>query len=184
MERTRPFLEINVRGVPLSSYRPSARTSRLLLDCGAVGVAVVTISIFSYYRLQGTPWEIGFWAAFAGIKPVLGATLTAAIEVWSFWALTAVVGAGILTKLDPEIDSFDAFLGGAAGAWMVAYILGQTLGPIGLFRGPVIWILLIAATGWILLTTMQLVMPRLTWGRGMAILAFLLISVGLVPLEL
>ena len=28
---------------------------------------------------------------------------------------------------------------------MAAYVLGQTLGPIGLFRAPVIWLLLIAA---------------------------------------
>ncbi len=184
MERTRPFLEINVRGVPLSSYRPSARTARLLLDCTGVGAAVAVISIFSYYRLQGTPWAIDFSAAFAGMKPVLGSTLPAALAVWSFWALTAAIGAGILTKLDPEIDSFDAFLGGAAGAWVAAYILGQTLGPIGLFRAPVIWILLIGASAWILLTPTRLVMPHLTWGRGMAILAFLLVSVGLIPLEL
>ncbi len=155
-----------------------------MLDCAGVLLALVAISIFSYYRLEGTPWGIDFSSAFAGIRPVLGATFFAALKIWSFWALTTVVGAIILNKLDADIDPFDALLGGAAGAWMAAYILGQALGPIGLFRGPVIWILLIAGIVWIFLTPTRLVMPHLTAGRALALLALILAMVGLVPLQL
>ncbi len=184
MERTRFFQASTDSGVLVATFRLSAPKSRFLRDCAAVLGATVVIAIFSYYRLQGTPWGIDFSAAVAGIRPVFGATFLAAFKIWFFWALTAVVIALVLVKLDPGIDSFDALLGGAAGAWMVAYILGQMLGPIGLFRAPVIWILLIAAGAWVVLSPTRLAMPRLTPGRAMALLAFGLAMVGLVPLQL
>jgi hypothetical protein len=184
MEKTRFFQANTDSGVVVATFQASPRTLRILRDCVGVAAALLAISIFSYYRLLGTPWQIDFSAAFDGIKPVLAATFFAALKIWTFWAITAAVGAGILIKLDPGIDSFDALLGGAAGAWMAAYILGQLLGPIGLFRAPVIWILLLAAMGWILFTPTTFVKPRLTPGRAMAMLALALLMVGLVPLEL
>ena len=168
----------------MATFRTSPESLRLIRDCIGVGVALVAISMFSYYRLLGTPWQIDFSAAVGGISPVFRATFFAALKIWLFWALAAAVGAAIQIKLDPEIDSFDALLGGAAGAWMAAYILGQTLGPIGLFRAPVIWILLIVAGVWIFRTPTRFVMPCLTPGRAMAMLAFVLAMVGLIPLEL
>ena len=184
MERTPLFRATTDGGLVVATFQASPRSLRILRDCAVVGVALVAISMFSYYRLLGTPWQIDFPSAYEGIKPVLGATLFAALKIWTFWAITAAIGAAIQIKLDPEIDSFDALLGGAAGAWMAAYVLGQFLGPIGLFRAPVIWLLMIAAGAWILLTPTRFVMPRLTPGRAMAILALILVMVGLVPLQL
>ena len=184
MEKTRFFRASTDRGVVVATIQVAPRNIRILRDCAGVAAALLIISIFSYYRLLGTPWQIDFSAAFQGIRPVLGATFFAALKIWTFWALTAAVIAGIQLKLDPGIDSFDALLGGVAGAWMAAYILGQVLGPIGLFRAPVIWILLIASGAWIFFTPTQFVMPRLTPGRAMAMLAFALVMVGLIPLQL
>ena len=184
MEKTRFFRATTDGGVVVATFRASPRGLRILRDGAGVALALILISIFSYYRLLGTPWQIDFWAAFEGIRPVLGATFFAALKIWTFWAITAFVGAAVLIKLDPEVDSFDALLGGAAGAWMGAYILGQLLGPIGLFRGPVIWLLLISAGVWIFLAPIRFEMPRLTPGRAMALLALVLVMVGLVPLEL
>ena len=184
MEKTRFFRASTDRGVVVATIQVAPRNIRILRDCAGVAAALLIISIFSYYRLLGTPWQIDFSAAFQGIRPVLGATFFAALKIWTFWALTAAVIAGVQLKLDPGIDSFDALLGGVAGAWMAAYILGQVLGPIGLFRAPVIWILLIASGAWIFFTPTQFVMPRLTPGRAMAMLAFALVMVGLIPLQL
>ncbi len=184
MEKTRFFRAATDSGVVVATLQVSPRNLRILREGAVVGAALAAASIFSYYRLQGTPWQIDFWSAYDGIKPVLAATFFAALKIWSFWALTAAIGAAIVIKLDPEVDSFDALLGGAAGAWMAAYILGEVLGPIGLFRAPVIWLLLIAAIAWILLTPTRFVMPRLTPGRTLTMLAFGLLMVGLVPLQL
>ncbi len=153
-------------------------------DFAIIACALTAITLFSYWRLEGTPWAIDVPFAIDGIKTVFAATIVAALKIWSFWALLTVIGAGILLKLDPEIALFDAILGGASGAWMAAFFLGQMLGPIGLFRAPVIWLLLLAGGAWILSTPRPRVDSRLTAGQALALLAFGLAAVGLVPLEL
>src|SRR5579863_8061281 len=104
MERTPLFRATTDGGVVVATFQASPRSLRILRDCAVVGVALVAISMFSYYRLLGTPWQIDFPSAYEGIKPVLGATLFAALKIWTFWAITAAIGAAIQIKLDPEID--------------------------------------------------------------------------------
>jgi hypothetical protein len=162
----------------------SSRFAQRAIDYAIVAAAFFLITIFSFVRLRGTQWQIDFGATFAGIRPVLGATLLASMKVWSFWALLSAVGAGILLKFDPEIDFFDALLGGACGAWIAAYVLGEVLGPIGLFRAPVIWLLLIAGAAWIIVTPTRGQASRMTVGQTLAMLALGLAVIGLVLLEL
>jgi hypothetical protein len=170
--------------VEASTNRASARVPRAAVEYATIGASLVAITMLSYWRLKGTPWEIDVSAALNGIKPVFGATFLAALKIWTFWALLTAVGAGILLRLDAEIDFFDAILGGASGGWVAAWMLGHLLGPIGLYRAPVIWLLLIAGGAWIVVTPTRVRTSRLTAGQGLALLAFALAAVGLVPLEL
>jgi len=162
----------------------SASVPRIAAEYASIGASLVAITMLAYWRLKGTPWEIDFSATIDGIKPVFGATFLAALKIWTFWALLTVVGAGILLKLDDGIELFDAILGGASGAWAAAWMLGQLLGPIGLFRAPVIWLLLIAAGAWLVITPPRVRASQFTAGQRLALLAFALAAVGLVPLEL
>lgn len=170
--------------VEASTNRASGRVPRAAVEYATIGAALVAITMLSYWRLKGAPWEIDVSAAIAGIKPVFGATFLAALKIWTFWAFLTAVGAGILLRLDAEIDFFDAILGGASGAWVAAWLLGNLLGPIGLFRAPVIWLLLLIAGVWIMATRTRASAPRPTAGQALALLAFGLAALGLVPLEL
>ncbi len=142
------------------------------------------IATLSYIRLKGTPNEIDISAAIEGVRTVFSATFLAAAKIWTCWALLTVIGAGILLRLDDELPFFDAILGGASGGWVAAWILGQMFGPIGLFRAPMIWLLMLAGGAWVLLTPSRPRAMRLTAGQRLALLAFALAAVGLVPLEL
>jgi hypothetical protein len=162
----------------------SARSSRIALDGATVAIGLATIVTLSYWRLENTQWQFNVPYTIEGIKPVFSATLVAALKIWSLWAIMTAIGAAILRRLDSDIDLFDAILGGASGAWMAAYVLGQSLGPIGLFRGPVFWLLLIGAAVWIFMTPARGRSSRFTMGQTLALLAFGLAIVGLLPLEL
>ncbi|HLI80006.1 MAG TPA: hypothetical protein VKV03_08485 [Candidatus Binataceae bacterium] len=161
-----------------------AHAPRVAVEYATIALSLILIAILSYLRLKGTPLEIDFSAAVDGISTVFGATFFAALKIWTCWTLFTIVGAGILLRLDDEMSFFDAILGGAAGGWVAAWILGQILGPIGLFRAPVIWLLLLVCGAGILLTPVRPRASRLTAGQGLALLAFALAAVGLLPLEL
>jgi hypothetical protein len=138
-------------------------------------------------RLEGTPYAISlasFDAAIAGGGNVLRATSWAALKVWIFWIFSAGVLASVVARIDPEISLLDAILAGASGVWVTGYFLGQALGPIRLFRGATIWMLLIA--GIISLRRHRPSIPQgsLTGGQILALLCFALLGVGLLPLQL
>ena len=162
----------------------SSRFAPRAIDYAIVALAFFFATIFSYWRLQGTQWQLDFSSAIAGIKPVFGATMLAAMKLWTLWALLTAVGAGMLLKFDADLGFFDATLGGACVAWIAAYVLGELLGPIGLFRAPMFWILLIAAAIWIFLTPTRGRASRITVGQSLAILALGLAMIGLLPLQL
>jgi len=170
--------------VELDASSMMARIPRVAIDYAIVAGSLVVIALFSYVRLRGTPWEIDVSAAIDGIGTVFSATFFAAVKIWTCWTLFTIVGTGILLRLDDKIPFFDAILGGAAGGWVLAWVLGQIFGPIGLFRGPLIWLLLLAGGGWIFLTAPRPRPSHLTAGQGLALVAFVLAAIGLVPLEL
>src|ERR1700693_1706970 len=104
-----------------SSVKPAAgagqggaRVPRTALDYAIISGALAAVAIFSYIRLKGTPWEIDVSSAIDGISTVFGATIFAALKIWTCWTLFTIVGAGILLRIDDRMSFFDAFLGGAA----------------------------------------------------------------------
>jgi hypothetical protein len=151
---------------------------------GAVGLAVAFIVFMSIRRLTGTDHEIDFRAAFTGAETVFASTGLAALKLWSFWALTAAIVSGLLLQFDPEIDFMDMVLAGAAGVWVIAYFIGQLLGPIRLFRPIVIWLLM--AAGIFQLSRNPPRLPRfsLSFGQKLAFLAIALLAVSMILLQL
>jgi hypothetical protein len=128
----------------LDSVASSIRTGRFIDEWGAIlasAAGTVVLSILAVMRLEGTPYSINIAAAIEGIKPLLPITAIAAIKLWSFWALCSSVVAALILQITPELDLLDALLAGASGVLVIAYLMGQALGPIGWFRPSVIWIL-------------------------------------------
>jgi len=150
----------------------------------AVGIAAIFVIAMSMRRLAGTDHEIDFAAAFEGVKTVFPTTALAALKLWSFWALAAAVIAGLLLQIDPEIDLMDTVLAGASGAWVLAYFLGQLLGPIRLFRPIIIWLLLLAGIFQLYRNPPRLPEFSLSFGQKLALLAIALLAVSMIPLQL
>ncbi len=149
----------------------------------AVALAVASVAWLAIRRLDGTPYSINFDAALAGLRTVLPVTGVAALKLWSFWGLSAIVIAGLSLQIDPTLDLLDAVLAGASGVWVVAYLLGQLLGPIRLFRPVTIWLLL--AAGIIQLYRKPPRLPPLaaSAGQKLTMISFGLLAIGLMPLQ-
>ncbi len=149
-----------------------------------VAVAVFCVSILAIRRLDGTQHSVNFTAAFNGITKVLPETGVAALKLWSFWAVSTAVVAGLLLQFAPQMDLFDVILAGAGGVWIIACLLGQVLGPIGLFRPVTIWVLLAAGIIQIWRKPPGLRLTAPTSGQKLALLAVGLLSISMLPLEL
>ena len=149
----------------------------------ALALAVALVAWLAIRRLDDTPYSINFGAALAGLRTVLPVTGIAALKLWSFWALSAVVVAGLSLQIDPTLDLLDAVLVGASGVWVIAYLLGQLLGPIRLFRPLTISLLL--AAGIIQLCRKPPRLPPLaaSAGQKLTMISFGLLALGLMPLE-
>jgi hypothetical protein len=114
-----------------------SRAGRVVNVLGVVGLAVLSISALEKEQLAyflGTDWT--------GFPEVLRHTGIAALRVWTFWAVAGTILAGLLLRTDPTLGRLDALIGGFAGVWIFAYVGGNLLGPIGLFRSWTVWVLL------------------------------------------
>ena len=89
-----------------------------------------------------------------------------------------------MLRVDPELGLGDAILGGATGLWVSAYILGQALGPIGLFRAPTLWILLSLGALWLWRRPPRPRFAPLDSGQRLALLALGLLAVSMIPMQL
>ncbi len=149
-----------------------------------VGIAAVVLALLGVRRLAGFPHKLSWVQAWSGIKPLVPLTAAAALRVCIFWAWGAGVACGALLKIDPALEVSDAIFGGAAALWIFAYIAGQLLGPIGLFREATVWILLGSLTLWLWRYPPVISFSMPTTGQKLALLAWLLLAVSMVPLQL
>ncbi len=115
---------------------------------------------------------------------MLRTTLWAAVRVWIFWAWSAALTAGLILRIDPEIDLSDALLSGAGGVWVLGYFLGVLLGPIGLFNTASLWSLLALGTVWLWYHPPRIRRASITTGQTFALLAAGLLAVSMLPLQL
>jgi hypothetical protein len=149
----------------------------------AVWVALGVVTLLAIHRLHDFPAHLSWLAAFAGMREVIGSTAWAAAKVWSFWGLCTAVLAGLALRFDPELEQSDALLIGAAGPWVIAYALGNLLGPFGLFNTATAWGLLALGAAYLWRHP-----PRIRWhaptsGQKLAALAVALLAVSMVPLQ-
>ncbi len=131
------------------------------------------------------PFSTYVWTVrFVGFAQVLPVTAWAALKLWTFWAIAAAIIGLVLLRIDPGLGLCDAVIGGAAGVWIAAYVAGNLLGPIGLFRTWSIWLGVIAAAVWIARDPPRLERRTPSAGQWLALLACGLMAVGLLPLQL
>ena len=158
----------------LSDRAARLRDVGILVVIAAVSVAALKPPLHDY--LFTLPWT--------GFGAVLPHTLRAAIAVWTFWCVSAVILGGLLLRSDPDLGLLDAVLGGFAGVWIFAYVGGNALGPIGLFRSWTIWTLLAAGAFWLWRTPPKIVLHHPSTGLKLAFLTFALVAPGLCILQL
>jgi hypothetical protein len=141
---------------------------------GVLSVAIVPQPYYDYL------WN----STFAGYRQLLPLTVGAALRVWSFWAIVTAIIALVLRRIDPELEWFDTLIGGAAGTWIFAYIAGNLLGPLGLFRSGTIWLIVIGAAVLLWRNRSDIRFASPSVGQQLAFLACGLMLVGVLPLEL
>ena len=150
-----------------------------------LGLAVVTA--LAIYRLRDFDYPLtplSWIHAWRAIAPVLPETAWAAFRVWTFWALSSCAIAGLLRRYDPTIEAGDAVLAGAIGLWVLAYVLGNLVGPLGLMRSWLVWLLLIAAIAPQLRDLRAFKFNPPSDGQKLALIGWALLSVSLLPLQL
>ena len=131
------------------------------------------------------PYSDYLWKAqFQGFAHLLLTTAWGAFKVWSFWAIATAIAGLVLLRLDPELGLCDATIGGAACLWIFAYVGGNLLGPIGLFRSWTIWLIAIALVVWIARGPRSLRIHTPAIGAKLAILACLLMMISTIPMQL
>jgi hypothetical protein len=150
----------------------------------AVWFALAIVTALAIYRLRDFPYPLDLIGAVRGIAPVLPETAWAAVRVWTFWALSSFAISGLLRRYDPSIDAGDALIAGAAGLWVLAYVLGNIFGPLRLMRSWFVWLLLAAAIApqWRDLKRYKFNPP--SGGQKLALLAWALLSVSMLFLQL
>jgi hypothetical protein len=152
---------------------------------GAIEVAGLLILGAASLSHLHEPYRSYIWVVpFQGFREVLPATAWAAAKVWTFWALATIIAGLVLLRIDAKLGICDAIIGGAGCTWIFAYLAGNLLGPIGLFRSWTIWLILIGAVFWIAKDPPKFEIARPTTGQKLAWLACLLMAISELPLEL
>ncbi|MDO8432175.1 MAG: hypothetical protein Q7S58_07160 [Candidatus Binatus sp.] len=90
----------------------------------------------------------------------------------------------MLLRIDRSIEICDALIGGAMGIWVAGYVLGQLLGPLGLFGGVAFWSLLIAGAVWLWRFPPSIEFHPPGAGQSMALLSWAMLAVSMLPLQL
>ena len=159
------------------------RNGRRRVLLAALGV--LALSIVSVLALRepfsGYVWTSTFINGFGRVLPT---TAGAALRVAVFWGLATVVLALILLRLDSEIELGDALIGGAAGTWIFAYVAGNLLGPISLFRSSTIWLMLLVAIIWLWRHPPAVAIRTPSTGQMLALAACALMTAEMLPLQL
>lgn len=91
---------------------------------------------------------------------------------------------GFAARLRLGAGPCDAILAGATSPWLLAYVLGSLFGPIGLFRGPLGWLLLAAGALWLCHLRPPIRLPAPSTGQKPALLAFAVMALITLPVQL
>ena len=150
----------------------------------AQALVVVAIAALSIYALEPDQLSFMFKTPWTGFPETFAHTGVAALRVWTFWAVGAAVIGGWLYRADPTLGVLDSVLGGMAGVWIFAYVGGNLLGPIGLFRWWTVWALILLGAWSLWRQPFRAVTPQLTAGQGLVVLILLLAGPTALILQL
>ncbi len=175
-----PHLPVDNESPSTNDASGTARSLQWIAVWG--GIAIVTL--LAIYRLRDFPYRLSWIDAFHGTAAVLSATLPATIKVWLFFGWGVAMLTGFALKLEPDLELGDAILSGVAAFWISAYLLGNLLGPIGLFNTPTVWGLLLPGSVWLWLSPPPIPRHALSSGQKLALLAAALLAVSMIPLQL
>jgi hypothetical protein len=150
----------------------------------AVWLALAAVTALAIHRLRDFPYQLDWIGTIRAIAPVMPVTAWAAVRVWTFWALSSCAIGGLLRRYDSSIETGDAVLAGAAGLWVLAYVLGNLIGPLGLMRPWLVWLLLASAIAPQLRGLRGFKFGPPSSGQKLALIAWALLSVSLLLLQL
>jgi hypothetical protein len=160
--------------------RISHRTTKITL----FAIGTFLLCAISVWSLRA-PYSDYVWnRSFEGFSSIVPTTSWAALKVWTFWGLATAISGLIFLRIDPELGLCDAISGGAICPWIFAYIAGNLLGPVGLFRSYTIWLVMIAAIVWLWRHPPAVTFRAPTTGQMLALLACALVTIGTLPLQL
>ncbi len=150
---------------------------------------IAVAGVFLVYAISAwqlrTPFSDYAWhTPFHGLAGILPVTAWAAFKVWTFWSLATALAGLIILQIDAELGLCDAIIGGAACTWIFAYVAGNLLGPVGLFRTWTIWLIAMAVAVWIVRHPPKLRIHVPSTGQKLALLASGLMMSITIPVEL
>src|SRR6516225_610084 len=168
---------------PEEPQRSAAASDDSSLPWLAMWLAVTAVAILAIHRLNDFPAKLDWRGAIEGASSVAGATVWAAVRVWLFWgASTVALGLSVL-RYDPDLELSDAILIGAAGLWVLAPMVGNLLGPLGLLSDATVFGMLAVLAGWLWRKAPAVRPHALTVGQKLALLATGLLGVSYLPLQ-
>jgi hypothetical protein len=164
--------------------RPAAPSAASSLSWLAMWFAVTAVALLAIHRLKDFPAKLDWRGAIKGASSVAGATVWAAVRVWLFWgASTVALGLSVL-RYDADLELSDAILIGAAGLWVLAPVVGNLLGPLGLLSDATVFGMLAVLAAWLWRKAPGVKLQALTVGQKLALLATCLLGVSYLPLQL
>jgi hypothetical protein len=148
-------------------------------------LVLAVVAVGSLATLGPSTRALAFNGPLTSFIAILPYTLGPALRVWAFWAVATVVVGAALLRIEPDLGVLDAALAGAAGLWVFAYVAGNVLGPIGLFRSWTIWAVLAAIAVWLWRAGVPRIVVRAPLpGLQLALLAIGVVALGIIPLQL
>ena len=159
----------------------AAVKTRTLRDASVVSL----IAIGSIATLTPSIRAMLLAGSLDSLASILPYTAWPALRVWTFWTVGTVVLGAALLRIEPKLGALDAALGGAVGLWVFAWIGGNALGPIGLFRSWTIWAMLAAVALSIWRAGFPTVAAHLpSPGLRLTLLAVGIAALGVIPMQL
>lgn len=147
-------------------------------------ICAIVGGFLALYLLRNFTWPRDFHGSVNALRQLFPETGSEALKLWTFWAWSGLLVAACLRRIEPQLDAFDACLAGAAGIWVLGYLMGSILGPIGLFRGTTVWLLMGFATVYLFraMPLREFHWPQ--FGTGLMLVAIALVCFTLIPLQL
>ncbi len=103
-----------------------------------ITLATVVIAALAVYRLRVFPYPLSLEAAMAGAAVTAQSTVPAAVRTWLLVGVMLAVLARVIGRRVPEWSGGERTAAALVVLWSLAYVALLALGPVGLYRAPVL----------------------------------------------